>query len=89
MATPLHAVTSTLNVLPHGDVLSSVAWDSIITFGLAGVIITAAVAILALLPWTDQQIASADQEGRAVYQHARTWLAAHTTPVAVAVPHSS
>ncbi len=89
MATPLHAVPSTLDVLPHADVLSSLAWDSMITFGLSGVLITATVAVLALLPWTDQQIASADGEARAVYQQTRSWFAARTTPVAMVVPHSS
>ena len=89
MATPLQAVPSTLDVFAHTDVFWSLAWDSLITFGLAGVLITAAVAVIALLPWTDQQIVSADEEAQAAYRRARSWVAARTTPVAMALPHSS
>ena len=89
MATPLHAVPSTLDVLPHADVLSSLAWDSMITFGLAGVLITATVAVLALLPWTDQQIASTDDEARTLLQHVQTRMAGTPSPRVAVVSRAS
>ena len=38
--------------------------DALITFGLAGALVVAAVVVLALLPWTDQQLQEVDSEAR-------------------------
>ena len=41
-----------------------IAIDALLTLGLAGGLVVAAVVVLALLPWTDQQMQEVDAEAR-------------------------
>jgi hypothetical protein len=44
--------------------IDPISIDAIITFGLAGGLVVAAIIVLALLPWTDQQMQEVDSEAR-------------------------
>jgi hypothetical protein len=89
MASPLTALTSSLDVLTHTFGISSLSTDAFVTFGLAGGFIVAALTVLAMLPWTDQQIEATDAEARRLVQHARVTLQPRVRPVPVVVPRSS
>ena len=67
-----------LSVFTQSSVLYAHLWDAAFTLGLAGALLTAGVAVIMLLPWTDQQIAGADQEARSLARSVQ----ARVTPLA-------
>lgn len=71
------------------SILTPHLWDSVATFGLAGALVASGVVVLALLPWTDQQLSQTDLEARAVLQRASAAVATRRSALAVAVPRSS
>ncbi len=63
---PVYAtvLSATTELIAEAFALDPVATDALLTFGLAGALVAAAVAVLAVLPWTDQQIEDVDAEVR-------------------------
>ena len=89
MPATLHTVTRHFDTLLHLQDLQAHFGDSMMTLGLAAALLTAGVAVLALLPWTDEQIAHADAEARQLARQTHRHLVARSAPRVLAVPRSS
>ncbi|HCH64257.1 MAG: hypothetical protein CL927_17455 [Deltaproteobacteria bacterium] len=74
-----------LSVFTQYEAVSAQFWDTAFTLGLAGALLTAGVAVIMLLPWTDQQIASADQEAKTLIRQVQARVAPHSRPAVVAI----
>jgi len=63
---PAHAtaLSAATGLITDAIALDPLAVDALLTFGLAGMLVVAAVVVLAMLPWTDQQIEEVDAEAR-------------------------
>jgi hypothetical protein len=63
---PVHAtvLSAATDLIAEAIALDPIAIDALLTFGLAGGLVVAAIAVLAFLPWTDQQIKDVDAEAR-------------------------
>jgi|GEM_PF-3842212 len=66
MAATLEALATLIDVFAGADALSSLTADGLLTFVLAAGLIAAGMAVIALLPWTDQQLEATDTEARQV-----------------------
>ena len=88
MAALLDALIATTDVLTVAHAGSALAGDAFLTFGLAGALIAAGVGVIALLPWTDQQLEATDAEARMVAGQLVQVAARRRRPVPVPVPHS-
>lgn len=89
MAATLLSVFDTLGVITESSVLSALFWDSAFTFGIAAALLTAGAAVILVLPWTDQQIASTDDEARTLLQHVQTRVVGATSPRVAVVSRAS
>jgi hypothetical protein len=89
MSALLDSLLYTTTGMAHNSLSYDVMVDSLFTFGLAGTLIVAAVCVLALLPWTDEQIGATDVEARLVAHRFNQMVSGHRGPVSVAVARSS
>lgn len=69
---PLSQAASFVSEVVGVDVITA---DGGLTLLLASAVVLAACAVLALLPWTDEQIAATDAEARALARHTADRLA--------------
>lgn len=89
MAASLEALAHHIDVLTGLQVGSALATDTLLTFGLAGALISAGVAVIALLPWTDQQLKATELEARQVRHRLAAVAVRVRTPVAVQLTRPS
>ena len=85
MSALLLSSLDSLSVFTQSSVLYAHLWDAAFTLGLAGTLLTAGVAVIMLLPWTDQQIAGADQEARSLVRGVQARVTPRARPAVVAI----
>jgi len=89
MAALLDSLLFSITGTTGNGLYSDLMMDSLLTFGLAGALILAAMCVLALLPWTDEQIGATDVEARLVVHRFNQAVGSRRGPVSVAIARSS